>query len=389
LRTLLFSSLYPNAVQPNFGVFVETRLRELLASQPVQATVVAPVPWFPFNNPRFGRYAQFAQVPRREQRHGIEVLHPRYPLLPKLGLSTAPALMAAACVPTLRRLLQQGPGFDVIDAHFYYPDGAAAALLARWFNKPLAVTARGSDVNLYGQMAWPRRAIRWTAQQAGASIGVSGALVKVLQQLGAPPERLHVMRNGVDLNRFQPLPPDTCRAQLGLRGGPIILSVGNLVELKGHALTIAAMPAIRQRFPAAQLVLVGQGPDRNALEAQAQALGLADAVLLAGPQPNTQLSTWYSAADVMVLASSREGWANVLLESMACGTPVAGTLVASRDAEGIAQAVLGLFDRRATWPTMRAAGRRFVEQERTWTNSAANYKPVFEALAQRARAQRA
>src|SRR6266849_7047822 len=95
MKILTFSTLYPHAARPNHGIFVETRLRHLLASGKVESKVVAPVPWFPSSNPRFGEYAVFAGVPSEEQRNGIDVIHPRYLAVPKLGMSMAPFLLAA------------------------------------------------------------------------------------------------------------------------------------------------------------------------------------------------------------------------------------------------------------------------------------------------------
>src|SRR4029077_12582628 len=84
---LTFSTLYPNAARPGHGIFVETRLRHLLASGKVESQVVAPVPWFPSRSPRFGDYAASARAPREELRHGISVVHPRYLAIPKIGMS--------------------------------------------------------------------------------------------------------------------------------------------------------------------------------------------------------------------------------------------------------------------------------------------------------------
>ena len=84
LRVLTFTSLYPNAAQPRHGLFVAERLRHLRASGQIDATVVAPVPWFPSRSPQFGRYASYAQVPAREEQEGVTVLHPRYLAIPKI-----------------------------------------------------------------------------------------------------------------------------------------------------------------------------------------------------------------------------------------------------------------------------------------------------------------
>ena len=390
LKTLLFSSLYPSSVSPRHGIFVETRLRELLASDEVETRVVAPVPWFPSTNARWGDYARIAATAARETRNGIDVQHPRYLLPPKVGMTIAPLSMALAAVPAVRRLIAEGYDFDVIDAHYYYPDGVAAALLARWFDKPLTITARGSDLNLIPQYTLPRRMMQWAANTAQASIGVSNALVDVLRGWGVADKRLHVMRNGVDLQRFRPLPQAEAQTRLGLTGNPLLLSVGNLVALKGHDIAIDALARLLPKFPQARLVIVGQGPEQGRLLNHAQRLGLADRVTLAGAQPNAELLHWYSAADVFVLASSREGWANVLLEAMACGTPVVATDICgtpevvrpasggrlvARDAAALSVAIESLM---ADKPD-RAAVRRYAEGF-SWQATTAAQLALFRTL---------
>ena len=192
MKILTFSTLYPNAARPGHGIFVETRLRHLLATGAVQSTVVAPVPWFPFSSSAFGEYAKHARAPREETRNGISVLHPRYPLVPKIGMTAAPALLAAAALPALRGLLVQGRDFDLIDAHYFYPDGVAAAWLGRRLGKPVVITARGTDLNLIPQYALPRRMIQWAAREAAAMITVCKALKDTLVELGVAPQRVEL-----------------------------------------------------------------------------------------------------------------------------------------------------------------------------------------------------
>ena len=373
IRTLLFSTLYPSASRPVHGIFVETRLRELLGSAQVETRVVAPVPWFPSTHPRFGEFAKMAATPAHERRHGIEVLHPRYLTVPKLGMTLAPFLLAAASIGPIHRLITEGFNFDIIDAHYYYPDGVAAAMLAHYFRKPLTITARGTDLNLIPEHAIPRRLIRWAARRADASIGVCAALVDVLRGWGIDETRLHVFRNGVDLERFHPQAPSEARRALGLTGSPLLLSVGHLVERKGHHLAVEAMPAVMETHPGARLLIIGEGSERARLESLMQSLGLADHVRLVGAIDNQLLASWYSAADALVLASSREGWANVLLEAMACGTPVlatriwgtpevvaddsVGVLVDRRDAASVAAGLLNLLGK----PRDRARVRTYAE----------------------------
>ena len=329
VRVLLFSTLFPSSERPGNGIFVETRLRELLKEfgHALQAKVLAPVPWFPSKSERFGAYAAMARTPKREQRNGLDVLHPRYLVLPKVGMLLAPWLLAATALRAARRLRAEGFDFDLIDAHYFYPDGVAAAVVARAMGKPLVITARGSDVNLIARCKLPRRMTLWAARQAAACIGVSAALVDAMRGIGIPAKKLMVMRNGVDLERFQPIPQERAQAKIGHRGQPLLLSVGNLLDLKGHDLCIDALALLRETHPDARLLIVGAGPLRQSLSLRAQKQGVADRVHLVGAVPNTDLLHWYSAADCLLLASSREGWPNVLLESMACGTPAIATAV--------------------------------------------------------------
>ncbi|MBS0467514.1 MAG: glycosyltransferase family 4 protein [Proteobacteria bacterium] len=372
MKILLFSSLYPSSVRPIHGIFVETRLRELLKTGQVQAKVVAPVPWFPSQAQRFGTYAKFAATPRAEDRNGVEVHHPRYFLLPKVGMGMAPYAMALGALPTIRRLQRQGFDFDLIDAHYYYPDGVAASLLAKWLGKPFVVTARGTDLNLIPQYPFPRKLILQTAAQASASIGVCQALMDTLGDLGADRSKLHTLRNGVDLDRFVPEDRAQARQRLGLSvNGRYLLSVGHLIERKGHHIAIEAL----SHLPGVTLLIAGGGSEEGALKAVAKRLGVAERVRWVGVVPQTDLKWWYSAADVLALCSSREGWANVLLEAMACGTPVlatniwgtpevvstpaAGLLLARRDAPALAAAWVNLHTQLPSREDTRAHAETF------------------------------
>jgi glycosyltransferase involved in cell wall biosynthesis len=369
MKLLTFSTLYPNAEQPNHGLFVETRLRYLVASGEVESRVVAPVPWFPSTSERFGHYARLARVPLHEVRSDIQISHPRYVALPRIGMNVAPLLMARAVRPAIGRILDEGYDFDAIDAHYFYPDGVAAVMLGKYFNKPVVVTARGTDINVLPRYRIPRKFIQWAASNATGVITVCSYLKDELVGLGVRASHITPLRNGVDLQRFAPLDRTAARAALGLTGFTL-LSVGQLVTHKGHDLAIEALTLL----PDVSLMIAGNGPDRARLEQLAQQLGVADRVRLLGPVPQTELRNYYNAADTLVLASEREGWANVLLESMACGTPVvassvcgtpevvtapeAGRLMRERSAASVAEAVNVVRGQCLD----RAATRRYAER---------------------------
>ncbi|MEL7448566.1 MAG: glycosyltransferase family 4 protein [Pseudomonadota bacterium] len=363
MRVLVFSSLYPNTAQPRHGIFIEQRVRRLHEAG-LAVSVVAPVPWFPSTHPRFGSYATLAAVPRRDQRHAIDVLYPRYPVVPKVGMTIAPALMAAATLPMLRRLVATAD-YDLMDAHYFYPDGVAAVWLARRLGLPVAVTARGSDINVIGNYRLPRRMLRWAARKADSVITVSDALRVRFGELGADASEISVLTNGVDLELFRPEDD----------GGAVevdtLLSVGNLTENKGHHLVIDALALL----PHKQLIVVGDGPMRGELTRQVDARGLSDRVQFRGVMPQEALRQLYAQAGTLVLASASEGMPNVVLESLACGTPVvatpvggvpevmtapeAGVLLKTRSATAIAEAVERLDRRRPATAEVRAFAERF------------------------------
>jgi glycosyltransferase involved in cell wall biosynthesis len=281
--------------------------------------------------------------------------------------------------------MRQGLTFDLIDSHYLYPDGVVAVALGRRFGLPVVMTARGSDITQLPDFAVPRRMICGAMARADAMISVSAGLKRAMVALGAEGDRITVLRNGVDLVQFRP-PQDrtTMRASLGITG-PTLLSVGHLIGRKGHHHAIGMLP----HLPDWRLVIVGEGPERARLEALAARLGVADRVRLVGAQPHAALGRYYGAADLLVLASSREGWANVLLESMACGTPViasdipgndevvqtrdAGLIAQANTAEGFAAAV------REMWaaPPPRAAVRAYAEAF-SWDATSAGQLQVFD-----------
>ena len=391
LRLLTFSTLFPHNAKPNHGVFVENRLRHLVASGEVASEVVAPVPWFPATHPRFGEWADNARAAREETRHGLTIRHPRYPVIPKIGMTVAPMLLYRAMVPVFQRLMDEGnrlkTPFDAIDAHYVYPDGVAAVWLGQRFNLPVVVTARGTDVSLIPQYPRPRRLIQDAIKGAAALIAVSAALKTALVEIGAPDEKVTVLRNGVDTALFHPpADRDALRASLGLTR-PTLISVGLLIERKGHHRTIEAMT----RLPDFDLIIAGEGPERGRLDALIARHGLGGRVRLLGARPHAELPSLYGAADASVLSSSREGWANVLLESMGCGTPVvasdiwgnpevvrteaAGIITRENTPDGIVEGVRRLFA--AGLP--RAATRAYAEPF-SWDETTAGQLSLFRRV---------
>jgi glycosyltransferase involved in cell wall biosynthesis len=390
LRVLTFTTLYPNAAKPEHGVFVENRLRQLLTSREISARVLAPVPHFPFQGEIFGRYATFAKAPLSETRFGIEIDHPRFLTIPKLGMTAAPFLLYARSRRAVARMLQAGQAFDLIDAHYFYPDGVAAVMLGRAFDLPVTITARGSDINVIPAHVIPRRLICWAAEHADGLIAVSSALATKLSELGIERSRITVLRNGIDPTLFRPTTP--LGSQDRTLPSPLAVSVGNLVPLKGHDLAIATLAEI----PELSLWIVGAGPERGRLEALARSLGVEGRVSFLGVVPHERMPEVYSAASVLMLASEREGWPNVLLEGMACGArvvatnvsdvpdiitgPVAGAWVKERNVPALARALREVLETSIPREQTRSHALNF-----TWDATSKGQIALFKSIVARRR----
>ena len=321
MKILTFTTLYPNNIRERHGVFVENRIKKLATTE--QISVVAPVPYVPKFLAR-GEWRHFAGVQSTEMRHGLKVYHPRFLTIPKVGMSLAPLLLATYSLLYIRSLIKTcKTEFQLIDAHYVYPDGVAAIIIGIFFRKPVLITARGSDINTIPEFFVPRIFIKWSLRKASHVFAVSDSLREKIISLGIAPTKVSTVRNGVDSEVFyQDDFRDEKRRNLGVKS-KLVLSVGNLVSLKGHDLVIDAIDAI----PHASLMIIGEGVEHPNLVAQIKDRALGNRVTIVPSFKQEQLRGIYSAADLLVLASSREGLPNVLLEAMACGTRVVSTKV--------------------------------------------------------------
>lgn len=346
-----------------------------MAEGQISATVIAPVPYFPFRSRVWGRYARYASIPGEETRHNITVHHPRFLALPRIGSRLTPLTLAAAARKRLNALIAKGLEFDLIDAHYFYPDAIAASQIAREFAKPFVVTARGSDLTQHTSDPRERRDIIAAAHEATALITVSNSLKEELVKLGINPSRIAVLRNGVETSLFRPQPVEALGSRTQSRKHKL-LSVGALIPRKSHDIAIRAMTEL----PDCELKIAGVGPLQGELQNLIEQLGLGDRVKLLGEIAHRDLPKYYSEADLMVLMSSREGWANVILESLACGTPVVASNVGGAN-EIILSPVAGVVVNDRTPASLAQATRDFLlnmpERAKTRTYAEAfGWQPV-------------
>ncbi|TGX52831.1 glycosyltransferase family 4 protein [Sphingomonas gei] len=316
LRVLVLSTLFPDVTRPNFGIFVERQTLALAERPDLEVRVVAPIGLPPPPLDRLPRYRALAATPKFEAWKGLQVHRPRFRAWPATGGRFHARAIAAAIGPLLAEIRRDFP-FDVIDAEFFFPDGVAAVELGRRLDLPVSIKARGSDVHYWARQPATAPQIRAAAHAADGLLSVSEAMRDDMTALGLPGARTECIVTGVDFMRFASGDRADAKAALGV-DGPLILSVGALIPLKGHQIVIEAIAGM----PDAQLWIAGEGPFRPQLEAQIARLGLAARVHLLGSVPHADLPRLLTAADAMALASEREGLANAWLEALASGTPV-------------------------------------------------------------------
>ncbi len=327
MKILVISSMFPNNVQPTFGIFVQQRLVRM--SKHCRLKVVNPIPYCPVVG-RLKRYAYRARVKHKLNIDGLEVYYPRFFSIPMI-LKPLDGVFYFLCLVLFCRRIRKEFDFDVIDAHLAYPDGFAAVLLGKLLKKPVAITLRGHDIFELPQYPIRKRQVVYALKQANIVFSVADALKREAVALGIAGEKIVLATNGVDTRLFHPIDKLVAREELGLpRDKRIILSVGHLVVRKGFQHIIRAISILAEQGRGdLQLVIVGaagiEGDYKARLDELINRLGVKDAVYFAGRRPYDELYKWYSAADIFGLASSKEGWANVLLEALACGKPVVAT----------------------------------------------------------------
>jgi len=382
MRVLSFSYCYPSPQRPTWGVFVHQRLRAM--AKRCELEVVSPVPWFPLLAGGGGG---------GDVLDGLTIHRPRFFYFPGVLKSLDGRLYARGLRKWLRARRDAVNRPDVLDAHFAWPDGVGVSLLARELGIPYVITLRGK---LYPCLDVPSQRRQCAEALAGAAavISVSRPMAQDAAKLGAKPDRLHIIPNGVDLERFRPADKAQARRELGLPAdGRLLVTVGHLGPRKGHRETIRALAAL----PAGvRLVLVGGSRSgdtgEQALRALAAEAGVADRVIFAGRQPYERVPRYFAAADASVLASYREGCPNVVLESLASGRPVVasrvgavpeivspgvnGELVPPRDADALAKAV-----QRVLATDYDPATVRQSPAVRCWDDVAADTAAVLETAA--------
>jgi len=364
-------------------------------SKYVDLTVISPIPWFP-GEQRISRYRNRHEVPRSTDQNDYPTFFPKFLSIPAFFKPLDGLFMAYSVYACVRKY-HSPDDFDLLDCHLGFPDGYAGALLAKIWKKPFVVTLRGHDINDLYKYPVRIRQVIFALRKCSRFFGVSQALVDGAVKLGAPAEKGFRSANGVDSNRFFPSARQEARTQLGLDPQlQYMFSVSHIVRRKGIDILLRALAILREKgHSRLQYLIAGAGGEEGdytgVLNKLAAELGVSEHVQWLGAVENTKLHRYYAAADISCLASEKEGWPNVILESLACGTPVAaystwgvpeiittediGFLVENRTPEAFADAI----ERGLAKSWDRDAIVAYAK-ERSWDNTAQGLHKHFTEI---------
>ena len=395
MNVLVVSHLYPSRSFAQLGNFVHAQAKALVRAG-CQVRTISPTPFAPPFLRLKPRWQRLAARPKRDVLDGIEVVYPRViSLSHKIGFSLYGWLQYP---PIYRAAMQikRGFGFEIVHSHTAFPDGFAAMLLARRVGCPLVVTVHGADfqINL-SKRAWRNR-IKRVIDSADRVVVVSNKLRRIAQEEGLIEDesRLVVIHNGFDVGLARATSAEAVAGRF--EGRRVVVSVASLIPSKGVHLVLEALPAVLQEVPNLFYLVIGDGPQRSALQRAAYRLGVAGRVEFLGYLPPEEVFRYLSVAEVFVLPSSNESFGIAYLEAMAMGTPViacrgqgpedfvedgqTGLLIPPEDVASLREAMLRLLLQTREARRMSQAARRKAFSEFSWERNASSYIALYEEV---------
>ena len=323
LRVLVLSRNYPNNVMQVLGLWVRNVLRE--STRHCDVKVVSPVPYSPPLPGLPENYARFRRIERRRWDGAIESIHPRMLVGPgSTTFSYEWLLYLRAVSATVRALRREFP-FDLIHAQFAYPDGVVAAALGRQYDVPVVITEQNSWLPWMNQFSGVRARSIAAVRQSACFIAISESVRKTVEHFVGPASHVRVIPNGVDPDEFT-LPDPSAR-----RDTQQLLFVGAIRPVKGLDVLLRALRILADRGRNERLLIVGEAfygayhQEELRLKSLVQDLGISDRVQFAGKQLPPQLGVTMGQSAALVLPSRIEALGMVVVEALACGTPVVAT----------------------------------------------------------------
>ena len=396
-KILIFSSMYPNSLKPDMGVFIHNQVRSLI-KQGCDAIVVSPIPWVPGWLWWRRKWNGYRNIEKEERYDRVKVFRPRYfrtPggqwVYPWEGIS-----MYMGC-KSLVASLRRNSEFDIIHAHRIIPDGHAAVLLAKKLNVPVVCSARGGETyKLPFENPLSYLSFKKVLSTCDRIITVSKALRDVVTN-NVVKHTVDVIYNGCDVNTFHYIDKVEARKKLNLpMDGKIFLFVGHIITAKGVLDLLKAFHHLKKSESSIFLIMIGYGDEVVNIQRGIKIRNLSGSVLMPGYMPQESLPLWINASDIFVFPSYQEGLPNAVLEAMACRKPVIATrvggipeiisdggtgfLVEPRNIHQLVEAMRTLLENENLCSTLGLAAERFVKQHFTWEKSAESLINVYQNL---------
>jgi len=390
---LVLTNSFPNPNKIHWGIFIAQTLKHL--SEYYCIEVIKPVPWVPkiikYFTTKTSDMHTYSNLPQNWAWEGMNVHYLRFFYFPKISQSFHSIFIAFHLYFRIKCLGVKN--IALINAHYLYPEGVAAVVLGKILNLPVVISARGSDVNIEATHFLKRPQIKWAINNASMVIGVSKDLCEKMQKIICYSHKIiRFIPNGINHSLFQNLDKKMCREKLSLpHDKKILLFVGRIDPVKNIINLIKAIRVLKdQNKVNFHTILIGDGPLEETIQNKIKESELSTDIVMIGMKPHNEIPVWMTAADILCLPSINEGQPNVILESLACGTPVVGSNVGgipelineqngylfsphsiNEIANAIHTAMLSNWDRESVAHTV---------QHLTWENTATAYKICFDNL---------
>lgn len=389
MNILSVCHFFPNRLRPYSGIFVKERIKHVARSNDITLSVIAPIPSFPLMS-MIQKYQDLEALEYHEIFDGLEVVHPRYFMIPKFFK----ILDSMFFERSLTAFLEKNPAYlnyDIFDFHWTYPDAIGGLESARKFGKKAVVTVRGNEALYFFDTSKMRKVLQEKLCEFDHVIAVSSDLQhKIVTEYNVPPSKVSVIANGIDCRKFHVMDRGEALKTCGRDcNRQFILAVSRLSHEKGLEYLFDAFARLKR--PDLDLIIIGDGPLKKQLTEMCRRYGIADNVIFLGDVRHEKLIAWYNAADLFCLPSLREGCPNVVIEALACGTPVVashvggipdlvtgpdcGYLIPPGDAEKLSRALEKALA--ADWNREIIAS---VGSARSWEHVAENVIQVFERI---------
>ena len=362
LRVLALARNYPNPVFPGLGLWTERLVFSTADS--CETKVIAPVPYCP-PLPKSFAQTKFRQVPRHETVKGMEIFHPRFVTGPGNSLHSLESVPYYLGVSRLVKQIRQRFPFDLIHAHFSYPDGVVAAALGKRFKVPVVITEQAGWRPWMDNYPLVKRQVIWAAKKCEFIIAVSNSQRESIIHFTGNGDGTRVIPNLVDGTVF------TLRNEAE-KNSPDdqILFVGLVRRVKGLDVLLNTVRLLLDQKSNVKLAVIGDAfyegyrKEYSELIELAKTLGLKNRIEFLGPKSPAEVAQHIQRSALLVLPSRRETFGAVLAEALACGTPVVstrcggpedivnesvGVLVPSEDPEALARGIKHVLDRKQSY----------------------------------------